>query len=175
MTKQYGFWVEVDRCTKCWSCQVACKAWKGIDAGTVNLRRVLDIWSGTFPNVTRTFLSLSCMHCGDPACEAVCPTGAISKRAEDGIVVQDPDKCIGCHYCFFACPFGAPQYGEDGTMMKCEFCQDRLAAGKEPACVATCPTGALHGGTLEELADHVGETAAKKLMGATNPSMLVSP
>lgn len=175
MKTQLGFWVEPERCIKCWSCQVACKAWKGTKAGTVNVRRVLDIWSGTFPDTTRTFISLSCMHCGDPACEAVCPTGAISKRAEDGVVVVDQDKCIGCHYCFFACPFGVPQYGDDGTMAKCDFCQDRLAEGKEPACVATCPTQALHAGTLEELSKMVEARAGKRLAGATLPSVLVGP
>jgi anaerobic dimethyl sulfoxide reductase subunit B (iron-sulfur subunit) len=174
MAEQYGFWVETDRCIKCWACQVACKAWKGTKAGTVNVRRVLDVWTGTFPDVTRTFLSLSCMHCGDPACAAVCPTGAITKRAEDGVVVVDQDKCIGCHYCFFACPFGVPQYGEDGTMAKCDFCLDRLQDGKDPACVATCPAGALHGGTMEELAKMVGEKAASKLATSTQPSLIVS-
>jgi anaerobic dimethyl sulfoxide reductase subunit B (iron-sulfur subunit) len=175
MTEQLGFWIEPDRCVKCWSCQVACKAWKGTKPGTVNVRRVLDVWSGAFPDVTRSFISLSCMHCGDPACAAVCPTGAISKQADNGVVVVDQDKCIGCHYCFFACPFGVPQYGEDGTMSKCDYCRDRLAEGKEPACVATCPTRALHSGTMEELAKLAEEKAARKLVGATQPSVLVSP
>jgi anaerobic dimethyl sulfoxide reductase subunit B (iron-sulfur subunit) len=175
MATQYGFFVHIDRCIDCYACEVACKQWLGIKAGTAAPRRVVEITSGKFPEVTRTFISLACMHCGDPACEAVCPTGAISKRAEDGVVVVDQDKCIGCHYCFFACPFGVPQYGDAGTMEKCDFCLDRLAEGKEPACVATCPTQALHGGTLEELARHVGEVAATKLTGATQPSLLVSP
>ncbi|NLF15511.1 MAG: 4Fe-4S dicluster domain-containing protein, partial [Anaerolineaceae bacterium] len=134
-----------------------------------------DVWNGTFPDVTRTFVSMSCLHCGDPACASVCPTGAITKRAEDGIVVVDQDKCIGCHYCFYACPFGVPQYGPDGKMYKCDFCLDRLEEGKEPACVATCPTGALHSGTMEELAKRAEEKAAKSLVGATQPSVLVSP
>ncbi len=113
-----------------------------------------------------------CTGCG--ICAAVCSTGAISKRAEDGIVVMDQDKCIGCHYCFFACPFGIPQYGDDGTMQKCDFCLDRLEQGKEPACVATCPTKALHAGTMEELSKLAAEKAATKLAGATQPSILIS-
>ena len=172
MKTQYGFYVELDRCTKCWACEVACKAWKGIDAGTVSLRRVVEITSGTFPNVKRTFLSMSCMHCGDPACVAVCPAGAITKRAEDGVVVVDESKCIGCHYCFFACPFGIPQY--DDTMKKCDMCLDRLAEGKEPACVATCPMDALHFGTMDELAKLAQTKAAKKLAASTTPSLIIS-
>ena len=174
MKEQYGFYFEADRCIDCWACEVACKQWRGIKAGTVKLRRVVDIWGGKYPDVTRTFLSLSCMHCGKPACEVVCPTGAISKRVEDGIVVVDQDKCIGCHYCFFACPFGIPQYGDDGTMQKCDFCLDRLEESKEPACAATCPTKALHAGTMEELSELAAEKAAGKLAASTQPSMLIS-
>jgi anaerobic dimethyl sulfoxide reductase subunit B len=173
MATQYGFWIEPSRCTKCWACQVACKAWKGIPAGTVSLRRVMDIWTGSYPDVTRTFISLSCMHCEKPACMGVCPTGAISKRA-DGIVLVDQTKCIGCHYCLFACPFGAPQFDTKGLMTKCDYCVDRLAVGKQPACVATCPTQALHGGTMEELAKLSATKAAQRLVASTVPSVLIS-
>jgi anaerobic dimethyl sulfoxide reductase subunit B (iron-sulfur subunit) len=172
MKTQYGFYVDTQRCTDCYACEIACKQWKGIEPGTVRLRRVIDVTSGTFPDVKRTFISMACMHCETPACEAVCPTGAISKRAEDGIVVVDDSKCIGCHYCFFACPFGVPQY--DGTMQKCDFCLDRLEEGKEPMCVATCPTQALRSGTMEELAKLAGEKAAMRLAASTQPSVLIS-
>ena len=86
----------------------------------------------------------------------------------------DQTKCIGCHYCFFACPFGVPQYGKDGTMQKCNFCLDRLVQGKQPVCVSTCPAGALHAGSLEELAKIAQAKAAVKLSGSTLPSVLVS-
>jgi anaerobic dimethyl sulfoxide reductase subunit B (iron-sulfur subunit) len=173
---QMGFYLELDRCIYCWSCETACKQWNQMKPGSgVRLRRVLDLQGGTYPNSTRTFLSLACMHCGDPPCEKVCPTEAISKRSEDGIVVVDQDKCIGCHFCFFACPFGVPQYGANGTMQKCDAC---LSAGMQesglPACAATCPTEALHYGTLEELSKLAAQKAGRKLAGATQPSMLIS-
>ncbi|MDX9832663.1 MAG: 4Fe-4S dicluster domain-containing protein [Anaerolineae bacterium] len=173
MAKQYGFYLEVDKCAECHACEVACKAANNVDLG-VRWRRVTTVWSGTFPNVTKESISLSCMHCGNPACEAVCPAGAIKKDPETGVVRVDRSKCIGCHYCFFACPFGVPQYGDDGTMQKCELCIDKLAAGQDPACVSTCPAGALHAGTLEELAALAQEKAAKTLTSSTQPSVLFS-
>ena len=170
MATQYGFYIELERCVNCHACEVACKQVHDTPAG-VRWRRVIDTWGGDFPDVSRTFVSLSCMHCGNPACEAVCPTGAISKRAEDGIVVVDQNKCIGCHYCFFACPFGIPQYGTDGTMQKCDFC---TGLGIEPACAATCIANALHAGTLEELSEMAQKKAAEKLAGSTIPSAFFS-
>ncbi len=177
---QRGFYIELDRCVGCHSCEVACKQWNGLAPNAVgkagpNWRTLTSVESGVFPNVTAVELSLACMHCGAPACEAVCPAGAIAKRPDDGIVVVDQEKCIGCHYCFFACPFGVPQYGDDGTMEKCNLCLDRLEQGKEPICVATCPTQALHSGTLEELGKMAAEKAARKLAASTQPSLLVTP
>jgi Fe-S-cluster-containing dehydrogenase component len=111
------------------------------------------------------------MHCGKPNCVDACPTQAITKRAEDGIVLVDQDECIGCDACAEACPFGAPQFGHDGIVQKCDLCVDRLAEGKQPACVGTCPGEALHFGTLEALSRLA---SAQQLAGSTRPSMLVS-
>lgn len=179
---QRGFYLDVERCVGCQTCVVACKAWNGVEPkvtatpGTEGpkWRRVVKIESGSYPNASITYLSMGCMHCGNAPCAAVCPAGAITKRAEDGIVVVDRNKCIGCHYCFFACPFGVPQYGADGTMQKCNMCLDRLAQGKQPACVAGCPAKALHAGTLEELAEMASKKAAQRLAGASQPSLLIS-
>ncbi len=173
MAKQLGFYVEMDKCVQCHACEVACQSYHQSDLG-VKMRRVTTIWSGSFPNVTSVSVSMSCMHCGDPACVAVCPAGALSKRPEDGLVVVDDSKCIGCHYCFFACPFGVPQYGADGTMKKCDMCLDRLEAGEVPACVKTCPAEAIHYGPLDELSELARQKVAKNLVGSTNPSVLLS-
>ena len=97
----------------------------------------------------------SCLHCETPACVTVCPTGASYKRASDGIVLVNPDTCIGCKLCSWACPYGAREYDyDDGVMKKCTLCVDRIynetfePEDRIPACVRACPTGARHFGDL---------------------------
>jgi len=162
MRQQYGFDFDPGRCVQCHACETACKSLHKIEP-SVRWRRVVDLWEGEFPNVANRSFSLACHHCAEPACLQVCPTGAISKRYEDGIVVIDQEKCIGCHTCLMACPFGAPRFGTNGRMQKCHLCFERLEKGKEPACVATCPAEALFFGTMEELADLAAKRAAVKL------------
>ena len=179
---QRGFYIDTKICMACYSCVAACKNWNGVapqvtaEPGTQGpkWRRVTTIESGAYPNAKIVSISLSCMHCGKPACMAACPVDAISKRAEDGIVVVERSKCIGCHSCSTACPFGVPQYGEDGTMQKCNYCPDRLPKGQEPACVATCPPKALRAGTMEELSKLASEMAARRLVAASNPSVWIN-
>jgi len=136
-------------------------------------RRVIDIWDGAYPNVTKTFFSLACMHCGKPACVEACPTRAISKRGVDGIVVVDRNKCLGgggCRDCFRACPYGVPQFGEEGIMQKCDFC---TGIDMEPACAISCPTEALSYGALDELIEMPRRKAARRMGGPTEPSVIV--
>ena len=97
----------------------------------------------------------SCLHCEQPDCVTVCPTGASYKREEDGIVLVNPDTCIGCKLCSWACPYGAREYDyDDGVMKKCTLCVDRIynqnlvEEDRIPACVRACPTGARHFGDL---------------------------
>jgi len=112
------------------------------------------------------------MHCVNPACAAVCPAGAISKD-QDGAVLADRNACIGCHYCFFACPFGVPQYREeDGTMIKCDLCADRRVMGLVPACAHTCFHYALAAGPINELSAMASEQS-RLFSEHTNPSVFV--
>ena len=166
MQKQYGIYFEAQRCVQCHACEVACKSLNGVEPG-VRWRRVFDVWKGQFPQVMNRSISHACLHCAIPACEMACPTGAIHKRSADGIVVVDQNKCIGCHSCQLACPFGIPQFGHDGRMQKCHLCVDRVEKGKEPACVATCPAEALHFGTIEALNERAAKKAALKLAAAS--------
>ena len=98
------------------------------------------------------YVSVSCNHCEDPACVKVCPTKAHFKRKEDGLVLIDRDKCIGCGMCAKACPYGAPQLDTVAKKMtKCDACQDRLAKGLNPVCVDSCPQRAIEFGEMSEL------------------------
>jgi anaerobic dimethyl sulfoxide reductase subunit B len=160
---QYGFYFDSDRCIKCKSCEIACKQWKGIKANTVKLRRVEEVTTGVFPEVKRRFFSISCRHCAKAPCIEVCPTQAIVKRP-NGIVIIEQSKCIGCKVCLEACPFGIPQFGEDGLMQKCDMCPDRIENGQVPMCAATCPTRALRWGTLEELSEYAIKETVKNLV-----------
>lgn len=173
MGKQYGFYINVDRCVQCHSCEVACKTHNSIELG-ITWRKVVGIWAGRYPDLTNRTISYACMHCGEPECVAVCPAEAIMKRPEDGIVVVDRSQCIGCGSCAESCPFGAPQYGNDGTMQKCDLCVERLARGKQPVCVETCPGEALQFGTMEQLSKLAGAERAEKLSEQTQPSVLIS-
>ncbi|MCW5698265.1 MAG: hydrogenase 2 operon protein HybA [Rhodospirillales bacterium] len=100
------------------------------------------------------FIKRQCLHCVDPSCVSACPVSAMIKDPETGIVSHDPDRCIGCRYCVYACPFGVPKYdfeGAFGQIHKCQLCNHRLPEGKMPGCVDACPTGATLFGRVEDL------------------------
>lgn len=151
MKKQYGFYIDTQRCTGCKTCQMACKDYKDLDT-TTNFRRVYEYTGGDWVetqdswqpvDVFSYYLSIACNHCDNPACVAACPTGAMHKR-EDGFVVVNEDVCIGCRNCEKACPYGAPQYNPvKKHMTKCDGCNERVAEGKKPICVESCPLRAL--------------------------------
>lgn len=146
-----GFYVNLERCVGCRTCEAACDAtWQTpVD---VSFRKVGTLEAGSFPTFQRLFTSLACHHCDIPVCASVCPTNAYTKRRSDGVVIVDPDTCIGCKMCTFACPYGAPQYNEAaGVVTKCHFCQPLLDEGGAPRCVESCPYGALDWGPMDEL------------------------
>jgi anaerobic dimethyl sulfoxide reductase subunit B (iron-sulfur subunit) len=172
MATQYGFSIKSERCVQCQACEVACKGANQVELGP-KWRRVYNFWDGQYPQVTNRNLSISCLHCAEPACLEVCPVGAITKRTEDGIVVVDRDVCIGCQSCAKACPYGAPQFGRDGTMQKCNLCLGRITQGDVPACVATCPGEALDFGPIEKLIQLGSSASARKLEGTTRPSLVI--
>ena len=176
---QYGFYFDHNRCVKCHACEIACKSWNEVDVGP-RWREVVKIESGQFPNVSAMNVSMACMHCGDAPCMNACPVNAISKGISDGVVVVDQDKCIGCGFCTWACPFNAPQISAlAGKMEKCNFCQ---TPGKERpldmprACQEICPTGAILSGPMAKLANQNREKAAERLSNMASkgfPGMVV--
>jgi sulfite dehydrogenase (quinone) subunit SoeB len=124
----------------------------------------------------------SCLHCETPACVTVCPTGASYKRAEDGIVLVDEDKCIGCKLCSWACPYGAREYSAvEGVMKKCTLCVDRIyntqlpEEDRQPACVQACPTKARHFGDLGDPDSDVSKLVAERGGVALMPELGYAP
>jgi len=125
--------------------------------------------SGHEPLSKTINVPMSCMHCEEAHCVTVCPTGASYKRAEDGIVLVDPSRCMGCNYCAWACPYGARELDQDqGVMKKCTLCVDRIyddqlaEADRQPACVLACPTHARHFGDYDDPQSKVSLLAASR-------------
>lgn len=105
-----------------------------------------------YPRPRRWHLSIACNHCDDPQCVSHCPTTAMHKREEDGVVLVDHDKCVGCRYCTWACPYEAPQFDPAiGMMTKCDTCLDLREQGGNPMCVDSCPMRAIEFGLISEL------------------------
>ena len=160
---QIGFYFDQTRCDGCLACIVACKDWNDVAAGPASWRRVKTIEKGKYPDLYVAFLATACYHCAEPECISACPVNAISKQEADGVVVVDRDKCLGkdsCTMCLTVCPYDAPQFGaeENARMQKCNFCTDRLADGKKPACVDACTMRAMDAGPMEELKRKYGDT-----------------
>lgn len=155
----YRMIIDLDLCIGCNACTVACKAEHGTQPG-VFWGYVLQKEYGRTPKVTRLFLPMLCYHCESAPCEDVCPTGATYHDA-DGLVLIDPNKCIGCRTCMTACPYDVRSFidkerfyfpdvpiphgvdelrGFEKVVQKCNFCVDRLRQGLQPRCVEVCPT-----------------------------------
>lgn len=144
--------IDLDSCVGCHTCSVVCKQENNINLGTY-YTKVLTIgpW-GTYPDLQMYYLPVGCQHCDNPQCVSVCPTGASYKR-EDGIILVDHDKCIGCQYCIMACPYGVRTYDksrEKGVIEKCTLCAHLVDKGQKPACVACCPGQARLFGDLDD-------------------------
>jgi len=110
------------------------------------------------------YVFMPCFHCEEPWCVAACPTGAMQRRAKDGIVFVEQDLCIGCKSCITACPWGVPQWNpETGKAVKCDYCMDRVDQGLEPACVSKCITKCLHFGEASEKTKVARDRFAKEI------------
>jgi sulfite dehydrogenase (quinone) subunit SoeB len=155
--------IDLNVCVGCQACVTSCKEWNtsgesgsladfnpyDADPSGTFFNRVQTFEAGSFPDAETIHFPKSCLHCEDPPCVPVCPTGASYKRKEDGLVLVDFDRCIGCKYCAWACPYGARELDEARReMTKCTLCVDRIhdehlsERDRQPACVLACPTSA---------------------------------
>jgi formate dehydrogenase iron-sulfur subunit len=180
------FLCDADRCIECNACVTACKNENEVPWG-INRRRVVTINDG---KPGERSVSMACMHCTDAPCAAVCPVSCIFST-DDGVVLHSKDLCIGCGYCFYACPFGAPQYpkvsnfGSRGKMDKCTYCAggggtevpgsseeyskygaNRILQGKLPLCAEMCSTKSLLAGDGEIIAQIYKERVIKRGYGS---------
>ena len=181
--KKLGLVTDLDICVGCHACAVSCKEWNagghsapltdsnayGKDPSGVWFNRV-HVYETRSDEESRTVnFPRSCLHCENPACVTVCPTGASYKREEDGIVLVNADTCIGCKLCSWACPYGAREYdATDGVMKKCTLCIDRIynenldESDREPACVKACPAGARHFGDLGDPQSDISQLVERR-------------
>lgn len=191
-----GLVIDLDTCVGCNACAVACKQWNasgtsgplsdespyGRDPTGVWFNRIRNYEVGDYPDNQTVHFPMSCMHCEEAYCVDVCPTGASYKRAEDGIVLVDPEKCMGCNYCAWACPYGARELDrEEGVMKKCTLCVDRIydealpEAQRQPACVLTCPTSARSFGDFDDPESDVSRAVRDRGVQPLMPELGYAP
>lgn len=140
--EQYSFEVNLDQCTGCKSCVVACHSLNGLDDD--ESWRDVGMLLGRDDDPYLQTITTACHHCADPACANGCPVLAYDKDPVTGIVRHLDDQCIGCSYCILKCPYDVPKFNKKrGIVRKCDMCQGRLAVGEAPACVQACPNGAI--------------------------------
>ena len=152
---RYAIVTDLNRCVGCLGCSVACKVANNVPIGSFG-NKVLRIGpygiheGSVFPDVYTYFLPVSCQHCEDPECVKVCPTGA-SQKMPDGTVQIDKSKCIGCQFCAMSCPYGVRYLNEEERVVeKCTLCEQKVAQGELPQCVAQCGARARFFGDLDE-------------------------
>ena len=172
-----GFFFDMAMCIGCRTCQIACKDKNDLKIGEL-FRKVKTFETGVYPDPHLYHYSASCNHCAEAKCVKGCPTGALH-YAEDGTVQHDKEKCIGCKYCIWNCPYGVPQFiKESGIIGKCDTCLDLREQGQNPACVDACAMRCLEFGDLDELAAKHGSGLVKELpisplASITQPSLLI--
>lgn len=167
---EYVVYIDPRRCLGCRSCEIACAVEHSLTKNvlTAPYERPRPVPRIRVVSAKSLFVPMKCQHCRDPPCMAVCPTRAISK-SEEGFVLVNTMRCIGCGMCMLVCPFGHPRFADEKFMVKCDFCIERFRRGEPPACVEACPTGALVFGRLEDVLKEVSreraELFARTMMG----------
>lgn len=184
--------IDISQCIGCKACQVACMEWNDLRGEVGTCTGVYDN-PGDLNSQTWTLMRYTemenngrlewlirkdgCMHCQDPGCLKACPAPGAIVQYSNGIVEFHQEHCIGCGYCVTGCPFNIPRLSEkDHKAYKCSLCSDRVAVGQSPACVKTCPTGALHFGSKEAMKDHADHRIADlKSRGFQNAGLYDPP
>jgi len=173
-TQKVAKLIDVSKCIGCKACQVACMEWNDLrdEIGTNHgvYDNPLDLTDKSWTVMRFSEVEVEqgklewlirkdgCMHCADPGCLKACPAPGAIVQYSNGIVDFHEENCIGCGYCITGCPFNIPRLSKkDSKVYKCTLCSDRVSVGQEPACVKTCPTGALVFGSKEDMIQHAEE------------------
>lgn len=169
--------VDLDHCTGCKGCEIACKNENNIPLGERWNRLLLCGPYGEFPNLSQYYLPVMCQQCVDAPCVNVCPTGASYRDPDTNVVLVDKEKCIGCKYCMAACPYGVRiQIEKTGVIEKCRFCWYEGEPGNPPACVGTCISGARVFGDLDDpesdISREIARTNAQPIAGDLTESKI---
>ena len=186
---QKAFIIYPEKCTGCRACQVACKNWNQLPAVATENRGSFENPPSLNPStytkikfnefstgsdngdnfhygIKWLFLKQQCLHCTEATCMIVCPSPGALVRTSEGIVINNPDKCIGCKYCVMTCPFEVPQFNPiTQKISKCHLCHDRVANGLIPACAHACPTGAIQYGDRDKLIAEAKASGADHIYG----------
>lgn len=149
---KYFLFQDKKNCIGCLSCEAHCKTYHGLPEGP-RLGQIIPVGPKMVGNLPKmSFVFMPCFHCEDPWCVPACPTRAMRRRPQDGIVYIEPSLCVGCKSCITACPWGAPQWNpHSGKVVKCNYCMDRIDRGLKPSCVTKCVTHCLHFGEAKDL------------------------
>lgn len=167
--EQYAFEVDLDACSGCKACVVACHNMNGLEESET-WRRVGMLQSSVATQPAVQHVTTACHHCVEPGCLLGCPVQAYEKDPVLGIVVHLDDQCIGCKYCTLMCPYDVPKFSDTkGIVRKCDMCRNRLAEGEAPACVQSCPNGAIKITIVDQSEVTTQSDEGQFLRGAANP------
>ena len=209
IAKHWGMVIDLQKCRResgCDDCIKACNLAHNVPEIPNPAHEVKWIWNEpfetTFPSEQSDYtrqnyaghpISVMCNHCANPPCVRVCPTGATWKREEDGIVMMDWHRCIGCKYCIVACPYGARSFNfsdprayltklnpdfptrSKGVVEKCNFCAERVSQGKLPICVGACPEKAMIFGDLADPESEVRKVLRERYAIRRRPELGTEP
>jgi Fe-S-cluster-containing dehydrogenase component len=157
---RYAMAIDTRKCVGCSDCVVACQTENNVPIGYCR-DWVVEATTGTYPDLSLELRSERCNHCSNAPCVRCCPTEA-SHHAEGGIVLVDPNECIGCKACIASCPYDARFVHPEGYVDKCTFCIHRVEKGQNPACVDVCPTKCMYFGDTNDPNSDISKLLKKR-------------